>query len=363
MGEPFLELHFRKSYPDFTLELDVSLGAGITAIFGPSGSGKSTTLNCIAGMTRPDSGTVQLWGRTLFSTEGRFLAINRPPEKRRVGYVHQEGLLFPHLRVRENILYGYNNTPKHRRHLRPNHLVELLELDHLLHRMPATLSGGERQRVALARAMAASPDVLLLDEPLASLDMPSRGRILRRLKAVYKNTGISMVYVSHALSEVTALAEQALVLSNGKQVALDAPQQVLHQEPVLPLLEPAHMETLLEGRVAGHHPESGLTEAAFSGLTLWLPAVDQGVGAEITVAVRASDVMVAAEPPHGLSARNVLQATVTALDRVGDSMLVSANAGAIILAALTPEAATALELRPGAEVSLVLKASSIVVLG
>ena len=363
MGEPFLELHFRKSYPDFTLELDASLTAGITAIFGPSGSGKSTTLNCIAGTTRPDAGTLQLWERTLFSNKDRFLAINRPPEQRRVGYVHQDGLLFPHLRVRENILFGYNHTPKHRRYLMPNTLVDLLEVEPLLHRMPSTLSGGERQRVALARALAASPEVLLLDEPLASLDLPSRGRILRRLRAVHKETGIPMLYVSHALSEVVALAEQALVLDSGKQVALDAPRRVLHLGPVLPLLAPAQMETLLEGRVVGHHPDSGLTEAIFAGITLWLPAVDRQKGEEIAVAVPASDVLVAAEPPHGLSARNVLRATVTALDRVGDSVLVSADAGATMLAALSPEAAAALELRPGVEVSLVLKSSSIIVLG
>ena len=363
MGEPFLELHFRKSYPDFSLELDASLTAGITAVFGPSGSGKSTTLNCVAGTARPDAGFVQLWDRTLFSNENRILPINRPPEKRRVGYVHQDGLLFPHLRVRENILFGYNNTPKHRRYLMPNDLVKILEVEPLLHRMPATLSGGERQRVALARALAASPEVLLLDEPLASLDMPSRGRILRRLRAVHRQTGIPMVYVSHALSEVTALAEQALVLDNGKQVALDAPKRALHQEAVLPLLDPAQMETLLEGRVVAQHADSGLTEASFAGFTLWLPAVDRQKGEEIAVAVPAADVMVAAEPPHGLSARNVLRATVSALDRVGDSVLVSADAGATLLAALSPEAASSLELRPGAEVSLVLKSSSIVVLG
>lgn len=363
MGEPFLELHFRKSYPGFSLEVDASFGAGITAIFGPSGSGKSTTLDCIAGAARPDSGVLQLWSRTLFSSEGRFLSVNRPPEKRRVGYVHQDGLLFPHLRVRENILFGYNHTPKHRRHLQPNHLVRLLEVESLLHRMPSTLSGGERQRVALARALAASPEVLLLDEPLASLDLPSRGRILRRLRAVHKETGIPMVYVSHALSEVMALAEQALVLDKGRQVAMDAPRRVLHQPPVLPLLEPAHVETLLEGRVVGQHPASGLTEAAFPGFTLWLPTVDREKGEEIAVAIPASDVLVAAEPPHGLSARNVVRATVSALDRVGDSVIVSADAGVTMLAALSPEAAASLELQPGAEVSLVLKSSSIIVLG
>jgi molybdate transport system ATP-binding protein len=363
MGEAFLNLQFRKRYPGFTLELDVALSAGITAIFGASGSGKSTILNCIAGITKPDSGSVELWSRPLFSSHNRFRSINRPPEKRRVGYVFQDGLLFPHLRVRENILYGYNQTPKNRRHLHPNHLVEMLELEPLLQRMPNTLSGGERQRVALARAMAASPEVLLLDEPLASLDMPFRGRILRHLKSIHKETGIPMVYVSHTLSEVLVLAEQALVLSQGKQVALDTPHKVLHQSPVLHLVDPTHLETLLEGKVVAHHPVSGTTEAKFDGFTLWLPMVDRSEGDNITVSVAASDVMVAAEAPTGLSARNVLKATVSALDRVGEVMLVTAETGSPILVEVTPEAASSLELQPGSEVYLVLKASSIIVLG
>lgn len=363
MAEAFLNLQFRKSYADFTLDLDVSLPVGITAIFGPSGSGKSTTLNCIAGITKPDSGLVELWSRPLYSSGSRFRGINRPPEKRRVGYVFQDGLLFPHLRVRENILYGYNHTPKNRRHMRPDKLVEILELGPLLHRMPNTLSGGERQRVALARAMAASPEVLLLDEPLASLDMPFRGRILRHLKAIHHDTGIPMVYVSHTISEVMVLAEQALVLSDGKQVALDTPQKVLHQAPVLPLVDPAHLETLLEGRVVAHHANSGTTEAEFNGFTLWLPTVERDEHDPITVSVAASDVMVAAEAPTGLSARNVLKATVSALDRVGDTVMVTADAGRPVLAEVTPEAASSLGLQPGSEVYLVLKASSIVVLG
>jgi molybdate transport system ATP-binding protein len=363
MGEAFLNLQFRKSYDDFTLELDVSLSAGITAIFGPSGSGKSTTLNCIAGITKPDSGNLELWNRPLFLSGNRFRSINRPPEKRRVGYVFQDGLLFPHLRVRENILYGYNRTPKNRRHMRPNKLVEMLELEPLLYRMPNTLSGGERQRVALARAMAASPEVLLLDEPLASLDMPFRGRILRQLKAVHHDSGIPMIYVSHTISEVMVLAERVLVLADGKQVALDTPQKFLHQAPVLPLVDPAHLETLLEGRVVAHHPESGTTEAEFGGFTLWLPTIDRDIRDPITVSVAASNVMLAAEAPVGLSARNVLKATVSALDRVGETVMVTADAGKSILAEVTPEAAASLGLQPGSEVYLVLKASSIVVLG
>jgi len=211
--------------------------------------------------------------------------------------------------------------------------------------------------------MAASPEVLLLDEPLASLDMPFRGRILRYLKSIHHDTGIPMVYVSHTISEVMVLAGQALVLKDGRQVALGAPKEVLLKTPALPLVDPTHLETLLEGRVVAQHPKNGTTEAEFGGFTLWLPTIDRDKGEPITVSVEASNVIVADEPPPGLSARNVLKATVSALNRVGDIVIITADAGKPILAQVTPEATSSLRLQPGSEVYLILKASSIVLLG
>jgi molybdate transport system ATP-binding protein len=360
MGEPFLTLRFLKAYRDFRLELAVELEPGITAIFGPSGSGKTTALNCIAGLVSPDAGEVVLRGRPLFSSAR---GVKLAPESRRVGYVFQDGLLFPHLSVRGNILYGYKRTPPALRRIAPTTLIELLELAPLLDRRPGTLSGGEAQRVALARALATSPDVLLLDEPLASLDAALRGRVLRYLKTLHRELAIPMVYVSHALSEVLFLADWAVVLSRGNVVAQDRPYRILYQASVKPLVELASLENLLEAEVLGHRPRSGLTEVRTQGgPTLWVPQVERTPGDPLTLALRAADILLATEAPKGLSARNIIRATVSALEALGSAVLVIADAGRPLLVEITPEARESLGLRPGLEVFLIVKSSSIQVL-
>ena len=359
MGEPFLALRLQKTYGDFCLDLDIGLESGVTAIFGPSGSGKTTTLDCIAGLVTPDVGEVILQERVLFSSNPR---VNLPPERRRVGYVFQEELLFPHLNVRENILYGYKRTPQGLRRQDPGALIELLELAPLLDRRPRTLSGGEAQRVALARALATSPEVLLLDEPLESLDARLRGRVLRYLKTLHRELGIPMVYVSHSLSEILALADQVVALSRGTVIAHDEPFRLLHQHPVQPLVEADTLENLLEVEVEEHRPDSGLTRGRLATRTLWVSQVDRPVGATLSVAIRAADILIATEAPRGLSARNVLPGTVTALDTLGSRVLVTAEAGVPLLVEITREARDGLGLQPGKEVFLIIKSSSITVL-
>ena len=174
-----LELRVRKNFKDFTLDCEARFGDGVTAIFGPSGSGKSTLLNSIAGLVRPDDGEIRFQGETLYSSDD---GAHAPPEKRRFGYVFQDSALFPHMSVADNIRYGYKLTARANRRIEPSQLVELLRLERLLERGVGNLSGGERQRVALARALATSPRLLLLDEPLASLDGGLRGVNTRLLE-------------------------------------------------------------------------------------------------------------------------------------------------------------------------------------
>ena len=214
-----LSLKVRKTFDGFTLDCEAQFGDGVTAIFGPSGSGKSTLLNSIAGLVRPDEGEITFDGKALYSSHD---GAHVPPEKRRFGYVFQDSALFPHMSVSDNIHFGYKLTAREDRRIEPSQLVELLQLQRLLERGVANLSGGERQRVALARALATSPRLLLLDEPLASLDGGLRGVILGYLKRIRRELGTPMVYVSHSISEVLALADNALVLRNGNVVALGA---------------------------------------------------------------------------------------------------------------------------------------------
>ena len=357
MSTPVATIRLRKAYSGFLLDVDVELGPGITAIFGPSGSGKTTVLNCIAGLTPPDAGEVVLGGRTLFSSVGK---VRVGPEHRRLGYVFQDALLFPHLNVRDNILFGYRRTAPALRRIDPWGLAELLDLSPLLERDVATLSGGEAQRVALARAVATSPEVLLLDEPLAALDGALRGRILRYLRTLHRELGIPMAYVSHSLSDVLFLADQVIVLSKGAVIAQGEPYQLLREREVTPLVGLLSLENLIEVEVVGHQPHTGLTEVrAGTAQSLWVPLLDRAIGGRLTIAIRAADILIATRMPEHLSARNVVRGAIRTLDNVGDAVLVTADAGVRLLAEVTQGARESLGLKPGMEVFLIVKSSSI----
>ena len=354
-----LELrHLHKAYPGFSLEVDAALDEGVTALFGVSGSGKTTILNCVAGLTKPDAGEVRLGDRVLYSQS---LGINLPPERRGIGYVFQDDLLFPHLRVKENLRYGFRLTPRERRRLQVADLVPLLQLEPLLERYPATLSGGEAQRVALARALATSPDLLLLDEPLASLDLGIRGRVLRYLGQVWEEFHIPMVYVSHSISEVMALASKALVLDRGKAVAYGPPDQVLALPEVFHIGEAAEVENLLSGQVIAHSPEAGLTQVRLGEeQSLSVPLMSgRNVGERAFVAIRAADIILSLGLPQGLSARNILPARVEGVHAMGTKALVYARAGALMMVEVSPDAVEELGLREGQEVFLIFKSSAV----
>ncbi len=361
MKETCLSLKVSKRYPDFSLEVDTSFPEGITAIFGPSGSGKTTILNCIAGITSPDDGEIRLHDRPLFSSS---LGVSLPPEQRHVALMFQESLLFPHYRVYENILYGFKLTPPERRRIQPEHLVELLELGSLMERRPSSLSTGERQRVALARALATSPELLLMDEPLGALDIALRGRILRYLRDVHRELETPMVYVSHSISEVLAIADRALVISGGMQLAFDEPRKVLLEPYVHSLVELGSVENLLDAQVVEQGSDHSLADARIGDAVLRVTGVPLGVGAgdTISIAISAADIIVAVDRPSRISARNILNARIQGIHQVGSNVLLYADAGAPFMVEITREALETLELREGQEVFLVIKSSSIVVL-
>ena len=206
-----IALNFTLTQGDFTLALEETLGEGITALFGPSGSGKTTTLDAIAGLRRPGSGSIAVGDRTLYDA---VTGVNLPPHLRRIGYVPQDPALFPHMNVRRNVLYG--RRPGQRLALET--VSGMLEVGTLLARRVADLSGGERQRVALARALMSAPDLLLLDEPLAAVDVERRRRILPYLLRVRDDLKVPVVYVSHDRAEVDRLADRVIVLDGGKVV-------------------------------------------------------------------------------------------------------------------------------------------------
>jgi molybdate transport system ATP-binding protein len=212
----FLDCRCRLRYPSgFLLDCAFAADASITALCGPSGSGKTSLLSILAGLRRPDSGRILLNGRVLYDSA---TGVNLPPEKRRMGYVFQDQLLFPHLSVERNLLYGWRRRPASARAINFQRVVQVLELRNLLERLPHTLSGGEKQRVALGRALLSAPDLLLLDEPLAALDQPLKQRILEYVEQILKEWRLPTIYVSHQIPEVTRLAEDIVIVERGQIV-------------------------------------------------------------------------------------------------------------------------------------------------
>ena len=359
MTDPIAIIDVVKRYAAFTLECAVTFHAPVTSIFGPSGHGKTTLLNCIAGLARPDDGVITVLGTTVFSAADR---TRVPPEKRRFGYVFQDAALFPNMNVRKNVLYGYNLTPPALRDANPDQLFDLFDLEELLDRRVDTLSGGERQRVALARALASSPRLLLLDEPLASIDAAFKGVIIRYLKRVRNELGTPMIYVSHSVSEVAALAEDMLVLSKGRPVAQGPPSDVLVQPGVGAMTDYGALENLLDASVVDLAPEQGLTTVDVGGVTLAAPYADASAGDLVTVSIRAGDIILTLDVPSRISAQNILPGTITELHVHGPRVLARVDVGVELVVELTPRAVTDLALRRGSTVYLIVKSNSVLLL-
>jgi molybdate transport system ATP-binding protein len=237
-----LSIHVARELAHFSLDVQVDCPHIVTAVFGPSGSGKTTLLNLVAGLLRPDRGAISIDGELLFSAAQ---GIDLPPERRRVGYVFQDDLLCPHLTVRQNLRYGYDLLPSGARRFKVDRIVDLLELQPLLDRRPGLLSGGERQRVALGRAILASPRLLLMDEPLASLDQGLKDRIIPYLRHIRSDLSVPILYVSHSVAEILQLTGQVIVLRQGRVLACGDFFDLAQRPDILPLMEAHGFENAL----------------------------------------------------------------------------------------------------------------------
>jgi len=280
-----------------------------------------------------------------------------PTRRRRIGYVFQEGRLFPHLSVRQNLLYGRWFAPKGGRAAEVDQIIELLGIGGLLHRRPANLSGGEKQRVAIGRALLARPRLLVMDEPLASLDEARKTEILPYLERLRDKVGVPIVYVSHQVAEVTRLATTMVVLSEGRVAAVGPTAAIMGRIDLFPLTGRAEAGAILDTRVAGHDPAFGLTTLRAAAGELRVPHLDLPVGAALRVRIRARDVMIALQPPEGLSALNVLPGTVAEIGRT-DGAIVEMRldcAGEALIARLTRRSVDTLGLLPGCRVYAVIK--------
>ncbi|MFC0408532.1 molybdenum ABC transporter ATP-binding protein [Roseomonas elaeocarpi] len=328
---------------------------GVTAIFGPSGCGKSTTLAAVAGLLRPQAGRIVLDGEVLFDSAARRMV---PPERRRCGVVFQDAQLFPHLSVRSNLRYGLRRAPRGAEGPALEEVVALLGIEPLLDRRPARLSGGERQRVALGRALLSRPRLLLMDEPLSALDAARKAEVLPFLARVRDRFRIPILYVTHAMDEVDALADRLVVLEAGRVLA-EGTVEALAARPDLPALAGRRdAGAVIRCTLAEQLPGRGLTRLDFAGGALLVPAVPGAVGEALRIRVPARDVSVAVARPEGLSVQNILAARLEQLTPLpsGEVMLALAVGPTSVLSRVTADAAARLALREGMPLWALVKA-------
>ncbi|MFM9972167.1 MAG: molybdenum ABC transporter ATP-binding protein [Burkholderiales bacterium] len=303
-----IDISIVKNLGGFALNAQLQIAEfGLTALFGRSGAGKTSVIKAIAGLLRPDSGHVRIGGKYLFDAA---TGVDIPVHQRRVGYVFQEGRLFPHLRVRDNLVYGAKRATGGIDQGELQRIVTMLGLDALLQRWPHDLSGGEKQRVAIGRALLSQPELLLMDEPLASLDAPRKREILPYLERLRDQMRLPIVYVSHAIEEVTRLADQIAILDEGRVIAVGTPGELGERLDVRPLLGEFEAGAVIDATVVSHDTRFDLSTLSFSGGALRVPGLAGVPGSRLRVRVRARDVALASERPSSISVQNIFAGVV-----------------------------------------------------
>jgi molybdate transport system ATP-binding protein len=352
-----LEVKAKQQFGAFTLDVAFDAAAsGITALFGRSGSGKTLTVNALAGLTRPAEGRIAVGGVVLFDSRR---GINLPPEKRRLGYVFQDGRLFPHMNVRHNLAYGMKRQAD-ANGIEFDHVVALLGLEAFLERRPRELSGGEKQRVAIGRALLATPRLLLMDEPLAALDAARKAEILPYIERLRDELGLPVVYVSHAMDEIVRLADTVVLMSDGRVIAVGSVESVMSRLDLRPMTGRYEAGAVLNTTVESHDEKFDLTALAFAGGRLLVPHVEAPIGGRIRVRVRARDVSIALHPPEVLSILNVFPGKIVEVGE-GDGPQVDLllDVGTPLWARITRRSYHELGLGVGKSVHALIKAVAI----
>ncbi len=352
--EPAIRASFAGSLGGFTL--DVAFEApmhGITALFGASGCGKSTTLRCIAGLQRLPG---QLFvNEEMWQDDDRGIFLM--PHKRAVGVVFQEASLFPHLTVGKNLMYGAKRSGVPAV-IPPDDVIDLLGLAKLMDRDPIALSGGERQRVAIGRALLSQPRLLLMDEPLSSLDQMAKDEILPYLEALHEQLSIPLLYVSHDITEVARLADRMVMLSSGMKIAEGPVQDLLERLDLQPETGRFEAGVLLTAQVTGHDEKFSVTHLDHHGQAISMPARDVAIGSEVRLRIRARDVSLATKRPEAISVRNVLSGTIVEVAEDPQSAhaetLIDIGGGRL-RARITRQSVAELELAPGKPVFALVK--------
>ncbi len=354
-----IQTRIQVNFPGYTLDVDLALpGEGVTGLFGASGSGKSTFLRAIAGLERPVNSRIvirdEIWHD---DASGIFV----PPYKRALGFVFQDAALFPHLTVVKNLEYGLKRIAGSERKIPLDFVVDLLGIAHLMERKPDTLSGGEKQRVGIARALATSPRLLMMDEPLASLDIPRKKEIIPYLSRLNEELDIPILYVSHALDEIISLADHMVLLENGRMRASDITSRLLTRLD-LPLAHGDDAAAVINGTIIDRDAHFHLNTVAFSGGNIVLPGEMTQTGKRVRLRIEASDVSLTLEKASKTSILNIIESRIVDIhdDSAGRVMVELDANGTRLLCRVTARSATTLELMPGKQVYAQIKAVAVV---
>ncbi|MEA2840670.1 MAG: molybdate transport system ATP-binding protein [Methylobacteriaceae bacterium] len=344
---------------EFSLKAKFESDVRLIGLFGPSGSGKTTLIHLIAGLVRPSSGHIEIDGQTLFDSSRK---IDVPARRRRTGVVYQDSLLFPHMSVRQNLLFGHFFTRKSERRVPYNSVIHTLGIGALLDRRPGTLSGGERQRVALARALLASPRVLLMDEPLASLDYDRKIEIMSLIERLRDEFRIPIIYVSHAIEEVTRLAGYVVVLDAGRVIAAGPPSAALSQMNRASHEDRFGIVSVIDCHVAAFDSTFDVTTLQHPAGAIVVAGPIGPKGKSVRVLIRATDVALATTRPDNLSIRTILSGTAAAIQSDGGALSlvdIALEGGGRLTASLTRLAVSELGLAPGSRIFALVKAVAI----
>ncbi|WP_246804287.1 molybdenum ABC transporter ATP-binding protein [Desulfosarcina cetonica] len=335
--------------------------SGVTALYGPSGAGKTSIVNMVAGLSRPDAGRITVNGLCLFDAAK---GIDLPPERRRIGYVFQDGRLLPHLSVRANLTYGMRLTPAVQRFVKFDAVVELLGIGHLLTRRPARLSGGEKQRVAIGRALLTSPAMLLMDEPLASLDAARKAEVMPFIARLSQEFAIPILYVSHALDEILNLADHMVVMEKGRVLAHDRLEDLLARPELHTRLGGDDSGAVIPTVVEASPAADGLAHLRFGARILKVAPITAAAGDTVRVRIPARNVAIAMAPPGRTSFQNVFAGQVdTILDSGGYYVDVRLDIGVPLWSRITRDSFQELGLESGQPVYALIKSVAVLLGG
>lgn len=353
-----IEVDVRLQVGAFSLDVAFANGAGVTALFGQSGSGKSLTLSIIAGLIKPDAGCVRLDGDTLVDVAtGVFVPVSR----RRIGLVFQDSNLFPHLSVKQNLLYGRWFAPGGERRIDFDAVVETLGIANLVSRSPTRLSGGERQRVAIGRALLSCPRLLLLDEPLAALDMQRKLEILPLIERIRDEFDVPIIYVSHAVEEVLRLASRVVIIDAGRVTSVGEPAEAFNRIAGAPAANRFDRSSILAATVEETSVAHGLTKLNHPAGTIWVAGSAGNCGSLARVIVKATDVILSRVLPQEISTRSILSGKVANIQFDGAiaTIEIELKDDGRLLATITRGALEDLALKRGSYVYALFKTAAL----